>query len=127
MKLRFLLLVIALLLTLSACQGQETINFKGKSDNWEVVYQVDIQSEDSESTSLEIKYIGEGKSPKEMDYTLDSVSGGGDGNNIPLNDGVYKSSPNNCSGCAVTGEDDNIKVTIEWQGKSEKITLSNQR
>ena len=127
MKLRFLMLVTAMLLILSACQGQKTINFQGKSDSWEVVYQVDIQSEDSESTSLEIRYIGEGKPPKKMDYTLDSFSGGGAGNDIPLNDGVYKSSPNSCSGCALTGEDDKIKVTIEWQDKSEKITLSNQK
>ncbi|GEN52710.1 hypothetical protein [Halobacillus faecis] len=108
---------------LTGCLGQKTLYFQEESENWEVEYIADVKSEDSESTSLHITYVGEGEAPENINYTLDSPAGGREGDYVLLNDGMVQQMGNFCSGCAVTRKDHEIQVTIEWGEKEETLDL----
>ncbi|MYL49954.1 hypothetical protein GLV98_10680 [Halobacillus litoralis] len=108
---------------LTGCLGQKTLHFQEESENWEVEYIADVKSEDSESTSLHITYVGEGEAPENINYTLDSPTGGREGDYVLLNDGMVQQMGNFCSGCAVTRKDHEIQVTIEWGEKEETLDL----
>ena len=67
-------------------------------------------------------YIGEEPAPKTIDYQIgdDLVIG------QSLNDekDSVKKDGESCSGCAVTQEDDEIEMTIMWNGNTETLTLT---
>ncbi|REJ10982.1 hypothetical protein [Halobacillus trueperi] len=116
-----LFLLTALVLT--GCFGQKTLHFQEESEEWEVEYIADVKSEDSESTSLHITYVGEGEAPEHINYNLDSPTGGREGDYVLLNDGMVQQMGNFCSGCAVTKENHEIQVTIEWGEREETFDL----
>ncbi|MYL70467.1 hypothetical protein GLW00_06390 [Halobacillus litoralis] len=116
-----LFLILAFFLT--GCLGQKTLHFEGESEDWKVEYIADVKSEDSESTGLHINYAGEGEAPEHINYTLDSPAGGKEGEYVLLNNGRVQQMGNFCSGCAVTSEDHDIQVTIEWGEKEETLHL----
>lgn len=125
MKLKISALLCFVFLLLVACSGQQTYHFKGDSENWNVDYSIDIKGNNSESGDITIKYIGENETPIEINYEINSRSGSSSGN-MELNDGVLKTSAPTCSGCAVTKENEELDVTIEWDGKTESFTLKNK-
>lgn len=43
---------------------------------------------------------------------------------VPMQDEVLEIAGSSCSGCAVTKEDDEFDVIIEWDDKSESFTLN---
>lgn len=99
------------------------MHFHGETETWDVEYIADVQSEDSESTGLYISYVGEGEAPEHITYTLDTPTGGSEGDDILLNDGMVQQMGNFCSGCAVTREDHDIHVTVEWGEQKETLDL----
>jgi hypothetical protein len=80
--------------------------------------------EDSESTNLTIKYIGKKPTPKEINYVVEGVSGGSEGEGS-LNNGVLKIGGHSCSGCAFTQENEKLNATITWNDTSETLILKN--
>ncbi|HZH62049.1 MAG TPA: hypothetical protein VEY70_21285 [Metabacillus sp.] len=121
-KVLMLLLFSSALLT--ACSESELINFVGESENWQVNYEVNVQGEDSESTNLTIKYKGKNPVPEEINYVVEGVSGGSEGE-AALNNRVLEIGGHSCSGCAVTTENENFNATIMWNDTSETIILKN--
>lgn len=109
---------------LAACSSKY-MDFIGENNNWKVNYQVSAIDGDSESTTLTIQYIGKEPIPKEIKYTIESLTGKLEGEDS-LNKGVLKTNGHFCKGCSVTQENEKIKATIMWNGKTESINLKNQ-
>ncbi|WP_173915284.1 hypothetical protein [Halobacillus sp. Marseille-Q1614] len=116
--------LLGIVLLLSACLGQETLRFEGESDHWKVNYQAEIQGEDKESASFTMHYIGGGEPPEEIDCNINA--GEETGHNVSLEKGVLESSRHPCSGCSITRENQEFDVTIEWDDKTEKLTLESE-
>lgn len=123
MKYPKVILFLLTALVLTGCFGQKTLHFQEESEEWQVEYIADVKSEDSESTSLHITYVGEEKAPEHINYILDSPTGSGEGDYVLLNDGMVQQMGNFCSGCAVTKENHEIQVTIEWGEREETFDL----
>jgi hypothetical protein len=115
-----LFLISSVLLT--ACSESKLMNFTGKSENWQLNYQVNVLDEDSESTNLTIKYIGKKPTPREIHYVVEGVFGKSEGN-VTLNNEELKIGGDSCSGCAVTQEKEKIKANITWNHQSETLIL----
>lgn len=126
MKGKILTLLLLLVVLLAACSELKMMIFEGESENWLVTYEVQLHDENSESTNLAIKFIGEDPSPQKIKYVVDSVSGKSEGEDSLNSSGVLKIGGHTCSGCSVTRENDNINATIIWNGKSENINLKIQ-
>ncbi|MRH43276.1 hypothetical protein GH741_11350 [Aquibacillus halophilus] len=129
---KFLLFVSTLLLLplITSCVDKK-LEFVGTSENWDVVYEVTIHAEDSESNGLLVKYIGEDPPPQEIDYQLSSGEDGentiASGNRISLiRSGVAEVANSSCSGCSITFDFQKFNATIEWNGNSESMVLSNE-
>jgi len=114
-------------IALTACIGQERLHFEGSSGSWEVNYDLLVSEKDSsEQGTVKIKYVGEDETPEQIDYEIKGGSGKSSGNNTALDDGFLEASGSNCSGCAVTQEDDEFDVTIDWAGKTDNFTLKSE-
>ena len=118
----FLFLLLIISFVLAGCSEQKKLVFNGESDNWSVNYIAQVHSSDSEEVDYTIRYIGEEPAPKTIDYQIgdDLVKGQSlnDKNNSVKKDGE------SCSGCAVTLEGDEIKMTIKWNENAETLTLT---
>ncbi|WP_043932774.1 hypothetical protein [Bacillus sp. EB01] len=101
------------------------MKFAGESENWQVIYEVNILDQDSESTNLIVKYIGAKPIPQKIKYVVEGLSGKSAGEDS-LNNGVLKIGGHSCNGCAVTQENEEKKATITWNDKSDIIILKNQ-
>lgn len=110
---------------LTACSESKLMNFVGESENWQVNYEVNVLDEDSESTNITIKYIGEKPIPKEIIYVVEGVSGKSEGEGS-LNNGVLEIGGHSCSGCAVIQENEKLNATITWNDTSETLILKNR-
>lgn len=125
MKTKLILSVIAVLFMLTACFGQETFHFEGESDNWQVEYVTDVKSsKDSENGTIKIRYIGENETPDQIYYSIKSGSTDMSGD-ASMEEEFLEMAGSNCSGCAVTKENDEFDVMMEWDGQSENFTLNN--
>lgn len=118
---------------LTACSESKLMNFVGESENWQVNYEVNVLDEDSESTNITIKYIGEKPIPKEIIYVVEGVSGKSEGEGSlnsegegSLNNGVLEIGGHSCSGCAVIQENGKLNATITWNDTSETLILKNR-
>jgi hypothetical protein len=109
---------------LTACSESKLMNFVDESENWQVNYEVKVLDEDSESTNLTIKYIGEKPTPKEINYVVEGVSGKSEGEGS-LDKGVLEIGGHSCSGCAVTQENEKLNATLTWNDTSETLILKN--
>lgn len=101
------------------------ITFAGHNDHWSVTYTAYIYSRNSEESEYTIDYIGEGSPPKNIDYQIGSTSLESSTNASRVNFPITRPG-SGCSGCAITSKDDEIKTTIEWDGKSETFTLTSE-
>nr|TXF85925.1 hypothetical protein FTX54_07565 [Alkalicoccus halolimnae] len=98
-------------------------HFLGSSENWEVVYEVDISNGNEEESTGTIEYIGEGNAPETLEYYR---IGSTEGTGRALNDGVADTGRTGCEGCAVTREDEEIEVEVTWNGQTENLTLTTE-
>ncbi|WP_277674498.1 hypothetical protein [Piscibacillus halophilus] len=122
---RNIILLLSILLLPSCIADTDQLTFQNETDHWQVEYHVDIKGEDSESTRLFLKYVGEGEAPENINYRIDSVTGSNGGNNTLLKNGLLDISLGSCSGCSITREDEEIEITIEWNNDSETFMLNN--
>lgn len=125
LKIKVVLFAAVALWILTACDGQETFHFENESDNWKVEYAADVEtSRDAEESTIKIQYTGEGEAPNQVYYSIQSGTGDMSGD-ASMKGEVLETAGSKCSGCAVTKEDDEFEVTIEWEDKSEHFTLKN--
>ncbi|SDJ15721.1 hypothetical protein [Salimicrobium halophilum] len=124
MKRNLWIVLFLLPLLMASCSNQKTFYYEGESDNWKVEYQVDITSQDSQSESASIQYIGDDAIPERIDYLIETRTGKNAGSTPLSEEGVKRLSPGSCSGCSVVMEDEEVSATIEWEGHRERIVLS---
>ncbi|RIU90215.1 hypothetical protein [Oceanobacillus picturae] len=120
MKKVVLLLLISLIL--SACSETEIFDFKGKSDNWKVIYTVEILDEQIEQTKVNIEYNGMESIPDEVSYIIETDSGSMEGNTSLNDKGLIEigGRERRCNECTFINESEYIKATISWKGNTEE-------
>ncbi len=103
------------MLFLSAC-SQEIITFSGKSENWDVQYEL-LKDNTHPETKGSIRFIGTEPIPERIEFTIYDTSG-----NVHLDkNGVYILGK--CIGCHVPDALTEIEAIIDWDNKSETIFL----
>jgi hypothetical protein len=118
-------LLVVLLLLLSACSSK-TFTFIGETENWSAELKVTQTSNDYETQEFKLQFKGEDiNSVGEINYNIDTNSGGFGYSDVILNKkgfltGRDEANPTN----AKVIENTEVKVTVEWNGKTETILLS---
>ncbi|MEK3904023.1 hypothetical protein [Paenibacillus sp. FSL R7-0179] len=141
--LRVLLLPVILLLLLTSCNTETTYfnyTFKGEGDIWSGVYKQEaneklittknkVTSESSKRYNLVLRYKGDQsdlETIKQMKYTFKAKhSSGSQTIEGPVEVAMLKMGASG-NGSAEK-EDSVIKVTVEWDGKSEEFGLKNEK
>lgn len=124
-KMKKLMWLLVLSMFLSSCGNAERYEFIGSSENWEVLYIVKVTGRNMEETSAIIKYKGEGKAPKAINYALDGKSGGSSGTDIPITNGMVETAKSSCSGCVtIIQKDEEIDMKIMWNGQKDQFILT---
>ncbi|OMF99312.1 hypothetical protein [Paenibacillus sp. FSL R7-0337] len=141
--LRALLLPAILLLLLTSCNTETTYfnyTFKGEGDTWTGVYKQEasqklitkknkVSSESSKRYNLVLRYKGDQsdlEEIKQMKYTFKAKhSSGSQTIEGPVAVAMLKMSASGNG--SVEKEDSAIKVTVEWDGKSEEFELKNEK
>ncbi|WP_342549331.1 hypothetical protein NST69_11270 [Paenibacillus sp. FSL P2-0089] len=140
---RALLLPAILILLLTSCNTETThfnYTFKGEGDTWSGVYKQEasqklitkkdkVTSESSKQYTFDLKYKGEQsdlEKIKQMKYTYKGKGSGGSQNiEAPVLAGMLKMGGSGTG--TIEKEDSVIKVTVEWDGKSEEFELKNEK
>lgn len=110
----YIMVIIAILVT-AGCSLQTTTHFSGKGDNWIVKY-----TANGETADYEIQYTGEEPIPENINYIIDTFSVTG----RELSENGYVQ--NEHRGNDVDENDEEINVTIEWNGESEIFNLTQE-
>ena len=117
MKYKVLIILFTAFIILSGCL-EKPLTFVGKSDTWEVHYevaQVKKLDENCNTTSGYIKYIGAEPIPEKLGVSLDN--GGG---TISLDENGMFSLLNGCSNLV---EGSAVESIIKWDNQTETIPL----
>lgn len=126
--LKKVLLLLLISVILGACSKTKIVDFEGKSDNWKVIYTVEILDEQREHTKAKIEYIGENPVPDdEVSYIIETDGGKMAGNTSLDDNGMVEigGSKRSCSDCKIIlDESKNIKATISWKENLEELLLS---
>lgn len=112
--------ILIFILFLGGCVG-ETYEFKGKSDNWRMNYNVQTTGND-EDAEINIVYIGKDEPPTEINYYIKNPNTEMNGQ-VPYKSGGISWSDNICSDCHPLRKNVEINVEISWEDKTEKLTL----
>ncbi|HWL24346.1 MAG TPA: hypothetical protein VNR38_11460 [Ureibacillus sp.] len=127
MQRNFLLLVIVVFI-LSGCQSK-TLTFEGESENWAAKITA-MQDDNREIQDFVLVYQGEEKESvagMEVNYKIEDHTGSSGGRGTLKGPGVLQiKGYSNCSGCAFVYEGTEIKITVEWEDKTETILLKAQ-
>ena len=126
---KFILLFI-LVLILSGCTNADgnDYNFSGNSENWEVIYTIEVSNDNEQVYRGEAHFIGEGEAPESIDYELVMNSSSSGGTNARLIDGVAKVATGSCGGgCESIEGDEEIEVEITWDGQTENLILTTDK
>ncbi|MEK4852871.1 hypothetical protein NST04_23670 [Paenibacillus sp. FSL H7-0756] len=140
--LRVLLLPAILLLLLTSCNTETTYfnyTFKGEGDTWSGVYKQEasqkltkknkVTSESSKRYNLVLRYKGDQsdlETIKQMKYTFKAKhSSGSQTIEGPVEVAMLKMGASGNG--SVEKKDSVIKVTVEWDGKSEEFELKNEK
>ncbi|MFD1032852.1 hypothetical protein [Metaplanococcus flavidus] len=124
MNLKKLITLLIMVLILSGCVDGDRYNFSGSSENWDVVYVVDVRNWDEQNDTGTIKYIGEKQAPETLDYKIEFTAGSDSGTGKTLDNGVTQTGGGGCQGCAVIQKDEEIEVEITWNGQTENLILT---
>lgn len=120
----FPLLIILLLIT--GC-GTKLLVFTGESDNWSAKITT-TQTDDLQEDEIFLEYTGDDTdSINEFNYYVESNVDGYSREGASLNkSNALRDKGNMSRGGAMATESTIIKVRIEWDGKSETITLKHK-
>ncbi|QPA30453.1 hypothetical protein [Thermaerobacillus caldiproteolyticus] len=113
------LFVILLVSILVGCSDKH-IFLSGESENWKGEYSANISGNREDGNYL----FGYKNGEKDTKFkNLEIVINDGNGETVRKED-IHKGATirisSSCSGCAVTREDEPIKVTIKWDDKNEE-------
>lgn len=111
--------VFMFILFLVGC-GTKSLHFSGESVNWKGNYTTSINetSENGEYV-FDFKTTNKDITFQELEILVETTHG-----KTRQKEGDYKGATvkmsSSCSGCAVTTENESIKVTIKWDGEHEE-------
>lgn len=127
--LRQILLMFTLVFLMSGCSDGDSYSFSGSGENWDVVYEIVITNETEQQTAGTIKYIGNDKAPETIDYIIvyNGLGQGSSDEESPVKNGTVKFQNITCGNCEIIQKDDEIDVTIMWEGQTEKIILTTDK
>ncbi len=111
----------------------EVLPFQGESDNWKITFTKfkgplaatttsEAGSKDNRAYYAYIKYIGDNKPPKQIDYEFEDDSGKVFGTEVTLEDGVLDANMGDYG--MDPSKESIIKSLIKWNGKTETIDLN---
>ncbi len=119
----FLLLIVSIL---GGCSGKY-LAFSGESKNWEGTYSTTI-NESTENGTYTLHFKNGDRNTKLKEIEIIINNGGGES---ILNEEEHIGGSFNissaCQGCAVTRENERIKVTIKWDGQYEEKFYLDQK
>lgn len=128
MKKVITLLVVVFIMSGCTKANGDRYNFSGNSENWEVLYTIDVSNDNEQVYKGEAHFIGEGEAPEAIDYELEMNSSSSTGANTRLIDGVAKVGTSSCGGgCESIEGDEEIEVEINWNGQTENFLLKNDK
>ena len=127
----FLFFIVSIVLV--SCSNSESSKglLSGISENWKVQYDI-REATAEESRGLTLEYIGEDeRSSTNIHYTIRGEtayeSSWGKSGEVELNSTTNVASVKSTLGCKYPCDGLNtskgIKTTVEWEGKSEELTL----
>lgn len=120
-------LVLLISLILSACSETKIFDYEGESDNWKVIYTVEILDEQIEQTKVTIEYNGMESIQDEVSYIIETDSGKMKGNTSLNDKGLIEieGRGRRCNECTFINESEYIKATISWKENTEELKLKN--
>jgi hypothetical protein len=120
---KIIAVIVIGLLFLSGCKSKgDIINFQGKSQNWEVAYNIE-GNDKLHNSYYSFKFLGNEKKPEnEVKYLIDGPKEGEDGRFLLDHNNSYTGKMRTTGGIPDKSDRD-IKVNIEWEGKTETAML----
>jgi major membrane immunogen (membrane-anchored lipoprotein) len=119
----FLLLIVSIL---GGCSGKYIV-FSGESKNWEGTYSTTINGRNEDgSYTFHYKNGDSNTKLQEIEIIINNSAG----ETIQREEehiGASFNISSSCQGCAVTRENERIKVTIKWDGKYEENFFLDQK
>lgn len=114
--------MLVFMFVLSAC-GVEYKTYKGEGEHWSAEMEF-MTTSNYESSDITLIYNGENpKSVGKFEYDFDYVIGKSGGSGAELNDGgVFQTSGGASNGASIM-EHHEIKVTINWNERTETFIL----
>lgn len=116
---KFILFIIILnIFFISSCIPN-TLIFSGESENWSIQYEVEKDGNTSSSKGY-IKYIGEDRIPKDIEFSIAEKSG-----KVELDEvGVFILPESTCGeNCATEHGHSEIEAVIKWNNRTETLPL----
>lgn len=124
-KIIFVLVICSIFLI--GCKSKNVvINYEGKNQNWDVSYKID-GNEESHDGYYTFKYIGsDNSSIKAVEYSIDGPTEGESGKFTLPYTNEYSGKIKETGGLPRISDRD-IKVKVEWSGKTEMVMLSRSK
>jgi len=124
---RCILLLFLCMFLLIGCRNEEIIiNYEGESDNWIITYRIE-GNEKSHDSFYTFRYIGPADdSIQEVKYAIDGPKEG-ETSTFTLDQTREYTGKMKMTGGLPKSSDRDIKVKIEWNGKTDLLFLRRQR
>lgn len=120
------ILVICLLFLVGCRSNNVAINYEGKSQSWYVSYKIE-GTEKTHDSFYTFKFIGTDNKPEsEIKYLIDGPKEGEEGK-FSLGDKSEYTGKMSITGGIPNVNDRDIKVKIEWNGKTETAMLKRSK
>ncbi|EKQ57210.1 MULTISPECIES: hypothetical protein [unclassified Clostridium] len=116
------IIVICSLLLIGCNNNGVTINYEGKSESWDISYRIEGNEKSHDSYYI-FKFIGSDNKPEnEIKYQIDGPKEGESGKLSLDNQNEYASKMRITGGIPNMSDRD-IRVKIDWNGKTETAKL----
>jgi hypothetical protein len=120
-------IIIICLFFLSGCKNNNvTINYEGKSQNWDISYKIE-GTEKTHDSYYTIKFIGNDNKPKgEIRCQIDGPKEG-ESDLFSLDEKYEHRGKMRVTGGIPSSSDRDIRVKIQWNGKTETALLKRSK
>jgi hypothetical protein len=120
---KIIFVIVICSLFLAGCKSKNVIiNYQGKSQNWNVAYKID-GNDKAHNSYYTFKFTGnENKPENEIRYLIDGPKEGEDGK-FSIDKNNEYTDKMRITGGIPSESDRDIKVTIEWNGKTETVVV----
>jgi len=120
------ILLFLMIFILGGCSGKYIV-FSGESTNWDGKYSTTINGNDEDGSYTFNYKTGDGNTKLKNIEVIINNSGRETIQSEEEHNGASFKISSSCQGCAVTREDERIKVTIKWDSKYEETFFLDQK